>query len=275
MSEPTPPAVRLWIAAASARFFLVDDAAPRVAGPTWVADLDEGEARVSLDAWLPFEITEAVAAEHYRERLSEGAERLQTELERETRAVAAALPGLDALLSRLGGPDADDFDGPEALSLLTGRSRAEIERAPAEARDAVLDALTALAGRPTPAPAAPASTRPVSHDAVDATAEERAALGEIVQRWTFGATTLDAPTEPGASALPGAVARDDHRSPQALLESLRRALKNLGTFESTESPEARLARYRTDARAAIDRATAGWKPPTPTVEELLRMGDDQ
>ena len=267
MSELTSPAGRLWIAAAPGRFFLVDDAAPRIDGPTWVADLDVGMARVALEAWTSHELTEADAAAHYRARLSNGAERLQAELERTNRSVGAVLPGLDALLSRLGAPDSDTLDGTEALSLLTGRPRGEVEADPAGSRDAVLDALQSLAGAGTPT--APEPRLPPTDAAGDATPEERAALGDIIQRWTFGASAIgDVADAPGARPVRPS-------NPQALLASLRRALASLGTFETTESREDRLARYRTDARAAIDRATAGWKPPMPTVEELLRMGEDQ
>lgn len=278
MSEPHSPDLRLWIAPVSGRFFLrpaaaVAEAAP-LAGPgaAWVADLDAGEARVDLALWAADEVTEAVALAHYRAVLSTGAERLETALADASQAVGRALPGLDALLERLGTDAGAGLDGPEALTLLTGRTRAQVEADPAGSRDAVLDALTALM------PSAPAAepTTPVSPAAgthATATAAEQAALGELLQRWTFGASRAD---DAGPDTPPpprGAPLAD--RSPQALLASLRRAVTALGHFEPPETRAETLSRYHADARAAIDRATAGWKPPMPTVEELLSMGDDQ
>ena len=273
MSEPHSPDLRLWIAPVSGRFFLRPAGAPAARlgadapGAAWVADLDAGEARVDLAAWAADEVTEAVALAHYRAVLSTGADRMETALGDASQAMGRALPGLDALLARLGSDSGGTLDGPEALTLLTGRSRAEVEADPAGSRDAVLDALTALL--PATPPAEPEA--PDAPGGPQATPAEQAALGEILQRWTFGASpAVAAATPPAPAGLPLA-----DRSPHALLASLRRAVTALGQFDAIETREETLARYHADARAAIDRATAGWKPPMPTVEELLSMGDDQ
>lgn len=273
MSEPHSPDLRLWIAPLSGRFFLRPaDSAPAPAaatpsGSAWVADLDAGEARVDLAAWVADEVTEATAAAHYRALLSTGADRLTTALGDASQTVGRALPGLDALLARLDSTNDAPLDGPEALTLLTGRTRAQVEADPAGARDAVLDALTSLMPAPVAAPPRPAAVGL----AAAATPAEQAALGEILQRWMFGAHPEGAPD----ASPPTAGQPLTDRSPQALLASLRRAVSALGQFERIETREETRARYRADARAAIDLATAGWKPPMPTVEELLSMGDDQ
>lgn len=275
MSEPHSPDLRLWIAPVAGRFYLRPAAAPETSGSTtlpgtaWVADLDAGEARVDLATWAADEVTESVALEHYRGVLSVGAARLETALDDASRSVGQVLPGLDALLARLGTDAGAGLDGPEALTLLTGRTRAQVEADPAGSRDAVLDALTSLMpATPSAGPAAPAASPDVQ-----ATPEEQAALGEILQRFTFGPSRAD-DARPESSTPVRPVPLAD-RSPQALLASLRRAVTALGQFEPPETRAETLSRYHADARAAIDRATAGWKPPMPTVEELLSMGDDQ
>jgi len=273
MTEIRTPSGQLWLAPLTGRFFVLPDAwAPSTftvaAGGDWVADLDTGATRVDLTAWADFEVDEAVARARYGERLAAGAATLATAGARATSALTAALPGLGSLLERLAGGEADGMDGPAALALLTGRSRAEVEAAPEAARDAVLDALQRLATTSPPAAVSPASTTPTSTPQ-PGTAAEREALGALIARLTLGVdveTTLAAPSAT-ARAATGA---DAH----ALLSMLRQAVAALGHATSIESDEARLDRYRADARENIARATAGWKPPTPTVEELLRMGDD-
>jgi hypothetical protein len=270
MTEPRTPTGQLWLAPLSGRFFLVPEAmvASAPAGSHWVADLDAGAQRVDLSAWAPYEVDEATALALYRGRLASGAAAVVAGVEAPMRALNAALPGLGALVARLNTDEGGPLDGPEALALLSGRSRAQVEAAPAAARDAILDAVQSLA-------AAPALARPETPagEAVrvpaQATAAEREAFGDLVARLTLGVEVpVDAPSGAAGVAAPPPDAR-------ALLAAVRRAVDALGPLEAPESDEARLARYRADARANIDRATAGWKPPTPTVEELLRMGDDQ
>jgi hypothetical protein len=276
MTENRTPSGQLWLAPLTGRFFVVPDgeaptAASGVSGTDWVADLDVGAARVDLAAWAAFEVDESAARALYRSRLSTGAATLAAAGARATSALTTALPGLGALVERLAEGDSDAIDGPTALALLSGRPRAEVEAAPEAARDAVLDALQRLASLSPPAVDSP---QPAAGP-VPGTQAEREAFGALVARLTLGVEV-----EPGAEAVAfgvraEAAAVTPGRDTLALLATLRRAVAALGPQDPPESDEARLDRYRADARESIARATAGWKPPTPTVEELLRMGDDQ
>jgi hypothetical protein len=274
MTENRTPTGQLWLAPLPGRFFVVPDAASPSTGAVpvgavWVADLDTGAARVDLAAWAGFEVDESAARAHYRTRLSAGASTLAAAGARATSALTTALPGLGALIERLAGDAPDALDGPTALALLSGRPRAEVEAAPEAARDAVLDALQRLASASPPAVDAP----PPAADPVPGTQAEREALGALLARFTLGVEVETDAATSGAS--PDAAAVPPGPDALALLAMLRRAVAALGPQDPPESDEARLARYRADAREDIARATAGWKPPTPTVEELLRMGDDQ
>jgi len=262
MPEPHPSSGHLWIAPLPARYFLVPEGLAAPPGEIWITDLNAVERRADLTPWARYEILEPEALGLYREALAAGAAIAQRATSGATARVAAALPGLERLIARLGDGDASALEGPEALSLLTGRSRTEIEAQPEAARQAVVDAVGALvAGTATPVSALPPSV---------STARERAAFVALLQRWTLGPDT--GPEVPATADLHAAVPAPFDAD--ALLRSLRTALLALPA-DPPETDSERQARYQADARAAIDRATAGWKPPTPTVEELLRMGDDK
>lgn len=259
MPEPHPSSGHLWIAPVPARFFLVPEGLQPPPGDTWLTDLQAVEVRADLTPWARYEILEADAERLYREALSAGADVAQKAMAEATGRVAAVMPGLEKLVERLATEGEGALDGPEALALLTGKARAEVEADPEAAREAVLQTMGALvSGTPARARTLPPSV---------STAKERAAFVALLQRWTLpSAPPSDPPAASGVRAQAPAAFDAD-----TLLRSLRTALLSV-PVDPPETESERQARYESDARAAIDRATAGWKPPMPTVEELLRMG---
>lgn len=250
----------LWIAPAERRFFVVPEGRPLPRGLGVVVSLAGDAARVDLGGLEEHEVGLDEAAARFREEVRRGAVGAKAAVSAAWRRIEEAAPGLADALDRI---EAGEEDGGVVLGALLGRAPEELARDPRgteRALDAVSRDLTMLLGT---APAGVAGAAPASAGG-GLSQRDAERLADVVED-LWGASRGE--VEELVRDLVPAAGREG-----LSLERLVRLAALLD--EGVEAPSRRQERYRADARRNIEEATAGWKAPRPTFQELLRGGPE-
>jgi hypothetical protein len=249
MSGPKPT---LWIDPLAPRFFVADQAPPE-GGGVWLVSLDGAARKARIKGWAHTVINETEARARHQAAVLAATQTASKAMAQARAEWAHQQPGLADVVRRLADTERP-ATGTEILALWLGRSAEVLLADPAQAQADVEAALAQLS--PTPAPV----LAPASPSAAQVTVPEAVwgALVTILDRWWWSELTLPslgahttADVEALAARLMAELADDPLRA---------------------EARARRMGVLRAEARAAIDRDTAGWRVPTPSFDELLRGG---